>query len=48
MVQRIITQQSTKIDAVSRATQSSRAIMTAVQSAFDKAGKYSRWSYLDL
>lgn len=39
IVERIIAEQSTRVDAVSGATQSSRVIMNAVQGALDKAGK---------
>lgn len=39
IINRIVTEQSTEVDAVSGATQSSRVIMNAVQSALDEAGK---------
>jgi uncharacterized protein with FMN-binding domain len=37
IVERIIAEQSTRVDAVSGATQSSRVIMHAVQGALDEA-----------
>ena len=39
IVERIIASQSTKVDAVSGATNSSRVIMNAVQNAIEKAYK---------
>jgi len=39
VIERIIEEQSTRVDAVSGATQSSYVIMNAVQSALDKAKK---------